>query len=137
MGDYSEDTNHAFSSIFFIVLFSVFVMAFSANSGSHYSPSERFFPQNELLSGSISCHFNAVLSSIVSLPDIQKYFECTLHNTSLNPFSIKDKLLEYNRRVAQNFILIQKTSLSSGPVLPLGLYLHLPLNRDDDLPVLS
>jgi hypothetical protein len=137
MGDYKEDTNQDSGTIFFIILFSIFVLASSGSTGSHSSSSVRYYPQEELLSGNISSHFNATINRVVCLPVVQKYCECTHHNSNLNLFSIPDKISEYNRRTAQNFILVQKVKLSIEPVLPLWLYLHHPSNKDDDLPVLS
>jgi hypothetical protein len=137
MGNYKEDTDQSFRTIFFLILFSLFVLASSNNHGNHNSSSTKFTTQNELVFGDISSHHNAIICNAVSLPNLQKYCECALHNTSLNPFSIQNKILDYNRRIAQNFILIQKTRLSIGPVLPLRLYFHLPSNKDDNLPVLS
>jgi hypothetical protein len=137
MGNYKEDTNQNFRTIFFLILFSLFVLASSNNKGNHYSSSTKFTLQNELVFGDISSHHNAIISSGVSLPNLQKHCECALHNTSFNPFSIQNKILDYNRKIAQNFVLIKKTRLSIGPVLPLRLYFHLPSNKDDDLPVLS
>jgi hypothetical protein len=137
MGDYKEDTNQKFGTIFFIILVSLFALIFSAKSESKTTASLRYSLQYELVSGNISSHYNAVICKVVSLPDIQKYCECALPNTSLNQFSIQNKISDYNRETAQNFILIQKTRLSTGPLLPLSLFFHRPPNKDDDLPVLS
>ncbi|MCX6335619.1 MAG: hypothetical protein NT092_15185 [Bacteroidia bacterium] len=137
MGNYKEDTNPNFGTIFLIFLFSIFVLAFSSNSGSHTSSSANYPSQNELVFGDISSHRNAIICSAVSLLNLQKYYECALHNSSLNPFSIQNKILDYNRRITQNFILIRKTRFSIEPVLPWRLYFYLLSNEDDNLPVLS
>ncbi len=137
MEDSKEDTGQNFKTLFFLILFSLFVFASSGNQESHSSSSARFPSQNEIVFGDISSHRNAIIFYSVSLPNLQKYCECALHNTSLNPFSIQNKISDYNRRITQNFILIQKTRLSIEPVLPWRLYYHLPSNEDDDLPVLS
>src|SRR5450759_910132 len=114
MGNYKEDTNQNFRTIFFLILFSLFVLASSNNHGNHNSSSTKFTTQNELVFGDISSHHNAIICNAVSLPNLQKYCECALHNTSLNPFSIQNKILDYNRRIAQKFVLIKKTWLSIG-----------------------
>ena len=139
MGNYKEDTNQDLRTIFFIIIFSLLVLFSSDIQGNHSSSSKKFSTQTELVFGSISSHHNAIICicNPFWLPDFQKYCDSTPHFTSLNPFSIRNKILDYNRRIAQNFVLIKKTRLSIGPVLPLRLYFHLPLNKDDDLPVLS
>jgi hypothetical protein len=137
MGNYKEDTNQDFRTIFLIILFSVFVLATSDNPGSHISPSANYISQNDLASGDSSGNCYAILCYAASLPDLQKYCEGALRTTSLNPFSIQNKISDYNRRISQNFILIQKTRLSTEPVLLLRLYYHLPSNKDDDLPFLG
>jgi hypothetical protein len=137
MGNYKEDTNQNSGTIFFIILFSLFVLAYSNNPASHASSPARYHSHYEEVSGNVLSHGNAILYNTVKLPDLQEYSKCTLHNTSLNPFSIQNRISDYNRRIAQNFVLLKKTWLSIGPVLPLRLYFHLPSNKDDYIPVLS
>jgi hypothetical protein len=134
MGNYNEDTNQDFRTLFLIILFSLFVLASPSNSGSNTS--SKYSSQNGLVSGNISSHFNAIICSTVSLSNLQKYCEYTFHYTGLNQYLIQNKISDYNRRIAQNFILIKKTRLSIEP-FPLKLYSHLPSKKDDDLPVLS
>jgi hypothetical protein len=136
MSDYNVDSDKNLRTVFLIALFSLFVIAFSDIHGNHSSPSSGYYSQNELRIGGISSHCNAVLSIPFSLPELQKYCECTLRNTSLISFSIHYKASDYNRRLDQTFILIQKTRLTIEPV-PYRLYLNLPSNKDDDLPVIS
>jgi len=137
MGNYKEDTNQNFGTIFFIILFSLFALASSSNPGSHTSSSAKYPLQNELVSGDISSHRNAIICNAVSIPDLQKNCECDLRNTGLNPFSIQNKISDCNRRITQNFILIQKTRLSIEPVLSWRLYFYLPSSEDGNLPGLS
>jgi hypothetical protein len=137
MGNYKEDTNQDLRTIFFIIIFSLFVLSSSNIQGNHYPFSTKFTTQTELVFGSKSSHHNAIICNAFRLPDFQKYCDSTPLNTSLNPFSTQNKILDYNRRIAQNFIQIQKTRLSLEPILTSRLYFHLPSNKDDDLPVLS
>jgi hypothetical protein len=137
MGNYKEDKNQNFRTIFFLILFSLFILAFSFNQGTHYSISIRYSAHYELEFGNISSHHNAIICNAFRLPDFQKYCDSTPLNTSLNPFSIQNIILQYNRRIAQNFIQIQKTRLSIKPIFTSRLFFHLPSNNDDDLPVLS
>jgi len=137
MENHKEDTIQNFGTIFFIILFSFFVLVSSGNAVSHAPSSIKYHLQYELVYGDISSHRNAIISCPVSLPVLQKYREHAFHNTSLIPFSIQNKISDYNRRIYRDFILIRKTRLSIEPVLHWRLYSHLPSDKDDDLPVLS
>jgi hypothetical protein len=137
MGDYKEDTSQDLRTIFFIVLFTFFVFYSSNIQGNHYPTSIKYTTHTELILGSISSHHNAIICKVFRLPDVQKCCDNTSLNISLNPFSIQNKILDYNRRIAQNFIQIQEIRLSIEPILTSKLYFHLPLNKDDNLPVLS
>lgn len=137
MGNYEEDTDQNFRTLFIIILFSIFVLAFSGNQGSHSSSLAISPLKNDLVSGDISSHHNAIIYNAFSLPDLQKCCELALRNTCLNPFSIQNKISYYNHRITQNFILIQKIRLSIEPVLPWSLYFRLTSDEDDYLPVLS
>ena len=137
MENSKEDTAQNFGTLFFLILFSLFVFASSGNQGSHSSSSARFPSQPELVFDDISIHRNAIIFYSVSLPDLQKYYKGALYKTGINPFSIQNKVSDYNRRITQNLILILKRRLSIEPVLSWKLYYHLPLYEDDDLPVLS
>lgn len=137
MGNNKEDINQNIGTILFIILFSLFVVASSNNLASQTSSSAKYPLHYDEVFGDLSSHSNAILYKSVKLPDLQEYCECAVHNTSLNSFSTQNKISDYNRRIAQSFILIKKTSLSIGPVPPLKLYYHLPSNKDDNLPGLS
>jgi hypothetical protein len=137
MGNHKEDTVQNFGTIFFIVLFSLFLLASSGSKESRTSSSARHTSQNEMVFGEIPNHRDALIFKAVSLPDPENYYESALHSTRLIPFSIPNKLADYNRRTAHNFILIQKTRLKIEPVFPWKLYFHLPSNEDESLPVLS
>jgi len=137
MGNYKEDPNQFTGTIFFIILFSLFVIASSNNPANNPSSSVKYTSHFGEVPGDVPNPGYAILCNTVKLPDLTEYCECTLNNTSLNPFSIQNKISDYNRRIAQSFILIEETRLSIGPVPPLKLYFHLPSNKDDDLPVLS
>ncbi|MBG0858693.1 MAG: hypothetical protein IQL11_04260 [Bacteroidales bacterium] len=136
MGNYKEDTNPNVE-IILIFLFSLFILAFSSNPGNNTLSAAKYPSQNELVFGDISSRHDAIIGNAVSLPDLQKYSEYVHHNTCLNPFSIQNKISDYNRRITQNFILIQKIRLSIDPVILWRLYFYLPSSEDDDLPVLS
>lgn len=137
MGNYKEDTDRNFRTIFFLILFSLFVLSSSNLKGNHYSSSTKFTTQTELVFGSKSSHHNAIICNVFRLPDFQKYCDSTPLNTSLNPFSIQNRILDYNRRIAQNFSQIQKTRLTIEPLLLWRLHSTLSLSEKEDLSVLS
>jgi len=137
MGNYKEDTNQNFGTIFFIILFSLFALIFSSKSESQTSASSGYSFQNELVFGNNPIHFDATVFNAVSLPDLYKNCVFALHNTSLNLFSLQYKISSYNHRTTQNFINIQKTRLVIEPLLLWRLYYPLSLSGKEDLPVLS
>jgi hypothetical protein len=137
MRNYKEDTDQDFGTIFFIILFSLFILNFSGKSESQISASSGYSSQNELAFGNISIHSDATLFNAVSLPDLYENCVFALHNTSLDMFSLQYKISSYNHRTAQNFINIQKTRLVIEPLFLWRLYYPLSSSEKKDLPVLS
>jgi len=137
MVNYKEDTDQNIRTLLFLVLFTLFALGYLNNQGNHYSTSTIFDTHNEVVSGGISNQNNAVICNSVSLPDLQKYCKCTLHNTSINPLSFQNKLSCYNNRIAQNFITIHQTRFTIKPLLLRKLHYTISLSEVEDLPVLS
>jgi hypothetical protein len=137
MGNYKEDTNQNTGTIFFIILFSLFVLISSSKSESQTSASSGYSLQNELAFGNILIHSDAIVFTDVGLPDLYKSYVFDLHNASLNLFSLQYKISNYNDRTTQNFINIQKTRLVIEPYFLWRLYYPFPLSEKEDLPVLS
>jgi hypothetical protein len=109
----------------------------SSKSESQTSASSGYSLQNELAFGNISIHSDATLLNAVSLPDLYKNCVFVLHNTSFNLVSLQNKISNYNHRLTQNFIDIQKTRFIVEPLFLWRLYHHLPLNGKEDLPAIS
>lgn len=137
MGNYKEETNQNSGTIFFLILFSLFVLIFSGKSESQTSASSGYSLQNELAVGNISIHSDAIVFNDVGLPDLYKSHVFDIHNTSLNPFSLQNRIFNYNHRTAQDFINIQKTKLVIEPLFLWKLYCPSSLGEKEDLPVLS
>lgn len=137
MENYKEETVQNFGTIFFIILFSLFVLVSSGNAGSRAPSSIKYHLQYELVYGDISIHRNAILFNAARLPDLYKNCTLTLCNTCLNLVSLQYKISSYNHLTAQNFINIQKTRLIIKPLFLWRLYHPLSLSRNADLPVLS
>lgn len=137
MRDHSEDTDRNLRTIFLISIFSLFVIVSSNNYINHHSSSIKYTTQSELVFINISSHNNIIASNIVKLPDLQKYYEHALNKTDLNQFSIQYKISDHNRRIALNFIQIQKTRLTIEPLLLWRLCFNLSDIEQEYLPVLS
>jgi len=137
MGNNNIYTNQNFGTFLFLILFLLFVLAFSGNPGNHSSSSAKYPSQSELVPVPDSNHRNAILSIPVSLPYPQKYCEFTLLNKSLIPFSVRNKISDYNRKIAQKIIRIQKADLEIEPAPLCRLYYLLSSKDDDSLPFLS
>jgi len=137
MENCKEDMGQNFRTIFFLNLFSLFVLAFSINQETHYSTPTRYSARFELEFGNISIHHNALICNYFNLPDLQKSSLYAIQDTSLNPFSILYKLSNYNNRIGQNLLNNQKTRLTIKPLLLWRLYNTLSICDSGDLPVLS
>jgi hypothetical protein len=137
MGNYKEDTNQDLRTIFFIIIFSLFVLSSSNIQGNHYPVPTEHTTQTELVFGSNSIHHNALICDYFNFPDLQKFSHCDIQNTCFNPFSLKYKLSNYNSRTDQILVNLQKTSLTFEPLLLWRLYNTLSLSDKGDLPVLS
>ena len=137
MQNRTEDTDLNFRTIFFLILFYLFVLSSSDIQGNNNSTSARVHVQSELVYGVISNQHSAVLFNHFRVPDIQKFCEYVSGITNMNSYSLHNKNLDYNRKSAQNFILIQQTMLSIEPVVHRRLYFNHLSNEDDIPPVLS
>jgi len=137
MRDHIEDTDRNFRTIFFIAIFSLFILVFLNNQESHSPSFTRYTTQTEFVFGNISNHHNTIICNVVKLPDIQKYYDCALNKTNLNPFSIPFRISEHNRKIAQNFIQNQKTRHTIEPLLLWRLRFNASFREKEDLPVLG
>ena len=137
MKDNFEDTYQISGTIFFIIVFFLFVFISANNQGNHYSSSSRYTSQTELVFGDLSGHHNIITCNITRGPDLQKYFSCARNKTNLNQFSIQNKISDHNRRIAQNFIQIQNTRLTIEPLLLCRLCFNHSFIENEDLPVLG
>ena len=137
MENYEEDTNQNFGTIFFIIIFFLLSLTISGKSESQASSSSVSYFKNELAFENISIHFDATLFNSASLPDLYKNCIQALHDTSFNLFSIQYIISDYNHRITQKFIDIQKTRLTIKPLFLWRLSYPLPLCEKEDLPVLS
>ena len=137
MKDHIEDADRNFRTIFFIAIFSLFILVFLNNQEYHLSSCTRYSTQTELVFGNISSQHNTIICNVVKLPDIQKYYDCVLTKTNLYPFSIVYKISEHNRRIAHSFIQIEKTRLTIEPLLLWRLCFNPSFNVKEDLPVLG
>jgi hypothetical protein len=114
------------------------IFGFSSNDqGNHYSSPIKYAKQTELVFGNISGLHNTIICDGFGFTELQKYTEFDHNNTGFNTFSIQYKILDYNRRINQNFIQIQKTRLTIEPLFLWRLHSTLSLSEKENLPVLS
>jgi len=137
MGNYKEDTSQHFGTIFFIILFSLFILISLGKTETHNSALTGSPFQAELVLGNISAHPDAVIFNAVSIPDLYKECINGLHYTSLNLFSLQYKISNYNYSTALHFKNMQKTRLVIEPLFLWRLYHPVPPGNIDDSPVLS
>lgn len=137
MSNFKEDTDQNLRTMFFLIVFSLFVFVSSNNHRDHYSSFTKYPTQTAFVFGDISSHHNTIICNADKLPDLQKYYEWALNKTSLNPISIQYIISDFNHRIAQNLIQFQKTRLTIEPLLLWRLQNTLSVNDTGDLPVLS
>ena len=137
MGNYREDINHNFGTLFLLILFSLFILIFIGKSETHNSASSGSLFQAELVLGNIPAGPDATVFNAVNIPDLYKNCVVALHNTSLNLFSLQYKISSYNHSTDQHFINMQKTRLVIEPLFLWRLYHPVSPGKNDDLPVLS
>ena len=133
----TEDKNRNIRTILFLVLFFILLFSSSGNQGDNCSSSIRNSAETSLLSGGLSDDNNFVLCPAFSLPELNKFCDRAPGKTDLIPFSIPNKISNYNRRTDQSFILMQHTRLTIETTPKLRYPTHHLSDTDDDIPVLS
>jgi hypothetical protein len=137
MENCKTDKNQNFGSIVYIILFFLFTLLSSNNLQNNYRSSTRWFSHSESCFKDFSGNSAGILSNVVSLRDLYKILAVSLADPDLYPFSVQNQLSTFNSRIAQDFILAEKTRLSIIPILNQRLFIHLPTSEDDPLPDLS
>jgi|APIni6443716594_1056825.scaffolds.fasta_scaffold598864_1 hypothetical protein len=131
------DTNQNIGTVFFIILFLLFILAFSGNSEYHVSSSSGYHLHDELVSENFSIHTDATVFNAVIIPDLYKACLLTLRNTVPELNSSQYIITCFNQRTTQDFIAIQKTMLEIKPLLLRRLNYPHYLCEKEVLPVLS
>lgn len=134
MGNFKEDSGRNFKTIFFVILFSFFALCFSDRSESRASSG--YPSRNEQAFGNAFIHADADVFNVIHLPGLYKNYMSSLHNTSLNLFSLQYKIAGFDQKMTQNFIRIQKTRLIIEPLFLWRLFHTLSLSGKEDLPAL-
>ncbi len=137
MGNYKEDTSQHFGTIFFIILFSLFILISLGKSETQNTALSGSLFHTELVLGNISAHPDAIVFNAVNIPNLYKESLNALHNTSPDLFTLHYKLSHYNHSIYQYFINMQKTRLVIEPLFLWRLYHPASPGKNDDLPVLS
>jgi hypothetical protein len=137
MGSYKENTNHIQGNVFFIILFSVFLLCFSGNSDSTTSRSISYSSHNEAVFGNISKQSCAIECTASRAPDPLANFPAGLQNTSLNLFSVQYYISGYNHKTTLDYINLQQKRLEIKPLLRRSFFYPPVLADKDSIPVLS
>ena len=137
MSNHKEDTIQHFGTIFFIILFSLFILVSLGKSETQNSASPVSSFQAELVLGNIPAGPNAIVFNAVNIPDLYKECLNELHNTSPDLFSLQYIISYYNHSTDQHFKNMQKTRLVIEPLFLWRLYHPVSPGKNDDLPVLS
>lgn len=133
MNGYKEDTDHSYRISLLLILFFLLLLASSKTVVGH--DASTLVSHETSVWGSLS-YQNAIICKTITFFHFDTQSESLSLNIGLPLFSIRNKLLDFNRKICQNLITIRKTRLSEEPVCPLKLYFHIPDNKDD-IPVLS
>jgi hypothetical protein len=131
------DINKNFGVILFVILISLFAFTFEGTSNQNASGSAYYSLQYDLASGYCTGQSDAVISDTPQLSFVVKDCGCSLSGTDLNLFHLQYSISEYNRKIVQNIISVQKTRLSIEPFSVWKYSFHLSSGEKEDLPVLS
>jgi hypothetical protein len=132
-----KDKNPNNGSVFFIILFLVFVFINSDRSEIKTYHSFGYFSHNEMALDKCSLHFDAAIFDAIHLRDLYKFGVNAFNETSFNKFSLQYNLSFFNNFQTRNFNDIQKATIEIEPLFLRRLLYHLSLNNKEVLPVLS
>jgi hypothetical protein len=131
------DINRNIGAILFVVLISLFAFAFDGKSDNSASFSSDYSSQADITPGYYSGHSDAVIFGTSHLPVVVKDSGCSFYSPNLNLFKLQFAILNYNRIIVQNIILVQKTRLSIEPASVWKYSSHPAAREKEDPPVLS
>ena len=137
MKNEERDINNIFGTILFVILFSSFAFIFDCKSNNSPSESANYSLQPESAPGYYSGHLDNILFDTPHLPVVVKDSGYSLYGSNLSSFNINFKILNYNRKIVQHIILVEKTSLSIVPPSVWKYSFHLASRDKEDLPFLS
>ena len=127
-----EDTANFFGTILFIVLFFLFVSAFSNKSSNQTSGACRYELQSEFHVNSAK----AIVADVIQLPSVQKICLSLLCSANFDLFSNIHKTA-YTNKITHRFILLQQTRLLIKPILLCRFCFYIIPPDTEEPPVLS
>ena len=131
------DSKNNFGAVVFVILISLFAFTFDGKSDNNASDPAHYSLQPDLSIAYYSSHSDAVISDTPHLSSIVTDCGYSLNCPNLNSFNLNYKILDYNRKIAQNIFLAQKTRLLIQPPFVWKYSFHLAQGENEDLPVLS
>jgi hypothetical protein len=129
-----EDTIRNIGTFLFLILFVLFAFTFSGKSKSQTPISLPVSLQHELTFGYNSDRSDAAVFNADPFPVYNKTIICPLNRTNLNPFDFKFEISGYNRKTAQDYLLLQKNRLSIEYVLLWKFCSPLLFSENEDIP---
>jgi hypothetical protein len=130
-----KDTNRNFWTLFFFSLLLLFLFASADRNGNEYSHSAGQARPYELVSGNISGHLNAVISTTSRIPEYQRFAVADLFGAGHNPCSGSDLLNGYNHNTSQRFTQVNMERLTIQRIHLIHTCFHAGSTGDDDVPV--
>jgi hypothetical protein len=137
MRNFNEDKYQSTGMIFFIILFSLFIFIFSGRSNNKFPEASCYYYNGETPSGNLTSHSDAVVFNAGSLPDLYGKSVSDVHRSNSDLFPIRYIISDYNNRIAQRLINIQRNSLVIEPILLKRLYNPFHSDEQEPFPVLS
>ena len=129
MKNEERDINNIFGAILFVILFSSFAFIFDGKSNNSPSGSANYSLQPELAPGYYSGHSDNILFDTPHLPVVVKDCGYSLYGPNLYSFNLNFKILDYNRKIVQHIILVEKTSTFNSTSLRMEVFFSSCLKR--------
>jgi hypothetical protein len=137
MINHKEENEQVSGINIFLILFMLLVFVSLKNPERHNSLSGNNDFHSKLIFGSSTSSAYAVTSKAYHFVDVQAGTRESASNKILNNFTFHDLLSEYNHRLDQNNIVIQREQLSIRPGLLWNISYQQVTGDDDVVPVLS
>ncbi len=128
-----EDRANYLGRAVLLVLFFLFISAFSGKPVNKTKPTVPYESLSDLHSGPVK----GIIAAAVQLPAFQKNRVSSHDKLSFHLFSKIFKISSDNRKIAQQFIFLQQAEILIQPISYCRFYYHFFSADSDELPILS